>query len=430
MLTFIAEESEQCVLGSILIEPSIITEVASTLKAEDFGLEKHRIIYQALVEMHLTHTAIDALTLLAHLGSKSLEVGGIGYILELTQVTPTAVTYAEHVKIVREKSTRRQAASLLQKLNLRLASDEPLDDFVSELSKAALDLTQSNDDAPGFLGEVMLNGLEVMYQNRNEIAYGLSTGLPRLDRILGGLHGSDLIILAARPAVGKSALAMQIADAVAKDEKVALVFSLEMSTEQLGYRLLANEANVDASKIRNRLLSESEWDKLFIAASQTAGKQIYVDDSVRITPVEMLTKARRLKLRTGLDLIVVDYLQLMTAGKRHENRQQEVSEISRMMKLIAKELNVPVLALSQLSRAVEHREDKIPRLSDLREAGSLEQDADVVVFLHRPDDPRDEVSPVPTNALVRKNRHGPTGTCALMFMQKRVRFEVAARQDE
>jgi len=268
-----------------------------------------------------------------------------------------------------------------------------------------------------------------MHRSRNSASPGISTSIRSLDSVLGGLHPSDLIVLAARPGVGKSALVTQIAYEVAKTGRTVGIFSLEMSAEQLSERLVCGISGVDAHRLRVRRLRDDEWDEAFRVMAQISPYPIYVDTSPVLTPSQALSRARRLKNKDRLDLIIVDYLQLMSVDGKRESRQQEIAEISRVLKGLARDLKVPVLACSQLSRAVEQRKSKEPELSDLRESGAIEQDADIVMFLHRLEhDPK--AATYETDVLVKKHRHGPVGKCTLTFVPSRVRFELLSRRGE
>jgi replicative DNA helicase len=411
-----SNEAEQAVLGCLLIEPKVLDELDG-LSAADFYAERHRIVFDTVQSMCQKGLGIDALTVYAALGDKADEIGGLAYLTQCLNTVYSSAQAREYARVVREKRIRRDMLRIATRLGAAAKSDMAPDTAISEIQASLMELAVSSDQE-GFehLGLVMMDHWEQLYQGRKASAGAVRTGLKPLDGVLGGLHPSDLVILAARPSVGKSALAVQIAYEAAKADRKVGIISLEMSPGQICERLVCGIAGLDSQKLRVRMFSEKEWEQAFGTMAQIAPLPLYVEKSATLTPSQALSRARRLKVKHGLDLLIVDYLQLMHSDKHRENRQQEIAEISRSMKQLAMSLDVPVLALSQLSREVEKRENKEPQLSDLRESGSLEQDADIVAFLH-PSSGSNE-----TKVLVKKHRHGPVGMCHLWFVKERVMF--------
>lgn len=425
-------EAEASLIGSILLDGESIGQIADILSAADFYEDRHRIIYAAMSKLYEDHRPIDLLTLSNELEkSKLLDgVGGASYLTELTNLVPTASHIEQYAQIVAEKATRRRLIKAAQTITKHGYNEEQ--PVAQLLAQSEADLFAVSQDTVGqdliSIENVLTQSfdrLEELHKDKSKIR-GVPTGFPSLDKLLAGLQPSDLAILASRPSMGKSTLAMNIAHHVAVREKQAvLVFSLEMSKEQLVDRLLAAEAGVDAWKIRTGNLNDEDFEQLGQAMGQLSEAPIFIDDTPVINVLEMRTKARREKHKRPLGLIIVDYLQLMSSSgiRASENRVQEISEISRGLKAIARELNVPVLALSQLSRSVEQRSPQIPQLADLRESGSIEQDADVVMFIYREDyyNPETERQHI-TDILIKKHRNGPTGKVELYFREDRVQF--------
>lgn len=422
-------EAEQAVLGSILIDSRCITDVVGIVKPEDFYLQQNREIYEAIYTMFNFSQTIDPVTVL----DKLKELGyyhdnSRDYILQLMEITPTAANVARYAAIVQEKSMLRglnQAATDIQ----QMVSEEvgtPAEMLESAEKKIYALRKGERGDSLEHIGTTLHKVFDRLTElsQSDSLIPGLSTGLRDLDTRINGLNKSDLLLIAARPAMGKSAFALNIGVNVAKKyKKTVAIFNLEMSREQLAMRLLAGESFVDSQKMATGKLSEEEWTKLALASAALSQTDIRVDDNPSITVAEMNAKCRRLD---NLGLVLVDYLQLMTGsgyGKGGENRVTVVSEISRALKIMAKELNVPVICLSQLSRANESRQDKRPILSDLRESGAIEQDADEVLFLYR-DDYYNENSEEKNVAecIVSKNRHGETGTVKLQWLPQYTTF--------
>ena len=424
-------EAEEALLGSLLIDPDVMSHVANLVEPDDFYLARHGEIYDVIRTLYDQGDPVDFVTVTENLErrGKLEEVGGHSYISSLVNTVPTAINAYQYAQIVQEKSTLRHLISAAGDI-ARKAYDEEQDvgDVVNEAEKLIFaiaerrleqDLVAITDVVPHVMDDI-----RVLMERRGEVL-GVPSGYKMLDKLLGGFQKSDLVILAARPGMGKTSLALNIALHAAKKHAARVaVFSLEMSREQLVQRLLSQEAHIDSQKLRlGRLNSADEWDKLEEAAEILRACRIFIDDTAALSPFELRTKARRLYAEHGLDMIIVDYMQLMHGGRRSENRVQEISFISRTMKQLARELRVPVMALSQLSRQVENRSDKHPQLSDLRESGSIEQDADLVIFIYR-DVKYNEDTDRPNIAeiIVSKHRHGPTGSVDLFFDEQHTEF--------
>ncbi len=381
--------------------------------------------------------AIDVLTVRATLESQGdlANIGGIGYIAELANSTPTAANAVYYAKIVAEKSLLRQLITkLTSSVEKAYRQDSPADEVLAEAEKSLIDVQQGRNTT-GFrkisdVINISLDDIEKHAQEKNTVT-GLATGYIELDRMTTGLHDEELIIIAARPAVGKTAFALNIAQNVGtKQDKAVAIFSLEMGAESLVNRMIAKEGRIDSQHIRTGQLTDDEWNALFIATGALSKSEIYIDDTPGIKISEIRARARKLAQETGnLGLVLIDYLQLIS-GTGRENRQQEVSEISRQLKILAKELHVPVIALSQLSRGVEQRQDKRPVLSDIRESGSIEQDADIVAFLYRDDyyeregdEEGEELADNSVEVIIEKNRSGSRGTVKLAFIKEYSSFD-------
>ena len=423
-------EAEQAVLGSMLIDSRCIAEVIGILRPEDFYLQQNREIYETIYSMFNFSEVVDPVTVLDKMKERGVFTEqSTGYVMQLMEIMPTAANVRSYAQIVRDKSLLRAISEAASDINETVYQNAgTAAEILENAEKRIFALRKdSAGDSLEHIGTVLLK----VFDRLTELAEsgsafpGLSTGLMDLDRKINGLNKSDLILIAARPGMGKTSLALNVAlNAAKKSGKTIAFFSLEMSREQLGMRLMSNESFVDNQKLVTGRLSEDEWAKIGLASSALSQTDIRVDDNPTITVAEINAKCRRLD---NLALVVVDYLQLMTSsGERYssnENRQQIVSDISRALKIMAKELNVPVICLSQLSRANEARQDKRPMLSDLRESGAIEQDADIVMFLYR-DDYYHEDSPEKNVAecIVAKNRHGETGTVRLQWMPQFTTF--------
>ena len=439
-------EAEKAVLGAILIDNEVLSTVVEVLDSNDFYRESHRIIFKTMLDLYENHKAIDLITVVDSLKKENqLEtVDGIAYVTALSSAIATAANVKYHTQIVYEKAVLRK----LIRVSTEIASNayEGTEDIALQLDtaeKKILDISTKKTTAEYKMADSMLMGMVEHFQKLTENkgkAIGIPTGFYDLDKLTSGLQPADFIILAARPSMGKTAFSLNLVQNVAlrahqsksldKPYSVAF-FSLEMSAEQLMHRMICSEAQIDSQRLRTGELSNDDWEKIWDACESFSRTIIAVDDTPGITAMEMRSKARKIKSEHGLDLIVVDYLQLMQgSGKKNpESRQQEVSEISRSLKALARELNVPLIALSQLSRSVESRQVKRPMLSDLRESGSLEQDADLVAFLYREDyyNPETENQNI-TELIVAKNRNGPVDTINLFFAKQFTRFESLSRK--
>lgn len=423
-------EAEQSVLGSMIIDKSAIAKVLESLEEEDFYRDGHKIIYRSLLEMFRNDIAIDLLTLLEYLKSTdTLErAGGVTYITELSASVPTTANLSAYIKIVSDKSTlRRLIKSSTTIIEESYNNQSNVEDVVDSAEKKIFNIAEkrtTKDFEP--LSDVLERGfaqIEKLFNNKGTIT-GVGSGFTDLDAKTSGFQSGDMVLIAARPSMGKTTFALNIVEhAALKENKSVVVFSLEMSKEQLAYKLLCSEANVDMLRLRTGTLEDKDWENIAMAAGPLSKAKIYIDDTAGVTVMEMRSKCRRLKIEYGIDLIVIDYLQLMSGGTGTDNRQQEVSEISRSIKALAKEMECPVIALSQLSRAPEQRADHRPMLSDLRESGSIEQDADVVMFLYRDEYYNKETEDKNIGeCIMAKQRNGPVGTVKLAWLGQYSKF--------
>jgi replicative DNA helicase len=426
-------EAEQSILSAILIENNTLQEVLEVLSEQDFYREAHRKIFKAIIELFEKNEPADLVTLTNLLKERGLlgSVGGASYLAELVDTVPMAVNAAHYAKIVREKATLRclieQAASITTRCFEDRGDVENILDFAQ---RSIFDISE-NKIRPSFysLADILTDtykSVEEAYENK-VLVTGVPTGYRQLDEKTSGFQPGDFIVIAGRPSMGKTALALNIArNATLETGQPTAVFSLEMSKEQLALRMLSTEARTDSSRMRGGFLSESDLARINRAAGALYDLAIYIDDSPAISALEIRAKTRRMKMEKGLGLVIVDYLQLMRGRASAERRDLEISEISRSMKALAKEVNVPVVALSQLNRKVEERTNKRPLLSDLRESGAIEQDADVILFIYRDEVyNKDEDNPNKGTAelIVAKQRNGPIGTVRLTFLEKFTRFE-------
>jgi len=423
-------EAEEAILGALLIDPDAIIRVATFLNPEDFYREKHAWIYDTALTLHDRREPIDLLTVCDELERREQldEVGGPAFITALTNAVPTSIHAEHYARIVERTATRRRlidAAGQIAALAYQEADD--VDEVVDRAEQVLFGVSErrvARELVP--IKQVLskyYDRVEYLTRHRGELI-GIPTGYGRIDKLLGGLQRSDLVILAARPSVGKTSLALGFALNAAKKygQRIAF-FSLEMSNEQVIQRLISSETGIDAQRLRRGEIEQDEWGRFMKAASDLAEIYFFIDDTPGASALELRTKARRLHAEVGVDLIVVDYLQLMRGDYRSENRVQEISSISRALKALARELNVPVLALSQLSRSVESRSDKRPILSDLRESGALEQDADVVMFIYRDEMYNDNTEwPNIADIMIAKHRNGPTGTVQLYFRKELAQY--------
>lgn len=429
------DEAEQSVLGAILIDKNAIVTVSELLSEKDFYNDINGIIYNSMLILYEQRRPIDLLTLTEQLKkTKELKKVDTSYLTDLVEKVPTAANVRTYAMIVKEEATKRyliEAGTEVAELGYKENSD--VKDILDKAESSIFAISQGHITR-GFIPikDTLTESFDRIdeLQKKGEGLRGVKTGFSDLDNVLSGLQKSNLIILAARPGTGKTALVLNIAQQIALRDKLPIgIFSLEMSKEELVDRLLIAQSDVDAWKLKTGRLSDEDFGKLSQAMGQLADAPIYIDDTPGLSLTEMRSKARRLQLEHDLALIIVDYLQLVDPGKRFENRVQEVSAVSQALKNLARELNVPVLSASQLSRAVEHRGEKKPQLADLRESGAIEQDADVVMFLYRPDS--EITGPhIPTKLLIAKHRNGPTGEVDLMFQGNRIRFNsVEKRKD-
>jgi replicative DNA helicase len=424
-------EAEQAVLGSILLEADALVTAMERLRPEDFYQPVHRMIYETMIELGEDGQPIDLVTLTAALQDKQRleEAGGVDYLSRLLSVVPTAANVDYYARIVEEKSIlRRLIRTATEIVQEGYAGAEDVGHLLNDAEQRILEISNRRTDS-GFVSirDVLMDvfeRIEYLYHHKGGVT-GIPSGFPDLDRMTSGFQRSDLIIVAARPSVGKTAFALNIAQNVGvRARETVAIFSLEMSASQLVQRMICAESNVDAGRLRTGKLEGDDWEKLTMAIGALSEADIYIDDTPGITVTDIRAKLRRLKKERGLGLVVIDYLQLIQGrGRPGENRQQEVSEISRTLKQIARELEVPVIALSQLSRGVEQRQDKRPMLSDLRESGSIEQDADIVAFLYRDDyyDRETEKKNI-IEIIIAKQRNGPVGTVELVFLKNFNKF--------
>ena len=424
-------EAEQAVLGAMLIKKEAIAEVQEILQPDDFYREAHRIVYEAMVQLQNNDEAVDLVTLTEQLRkSEQLDkIGGLAFITQLANAVPTAANVVYHAKIVKEKAELRSLINAATAIASAAYEDNTdVENIMDDAEKKILAVAnRKNGGAFESMKSIVMRTFErinVLYESKGGLT-GISSGFKDLDKLTAGLQKSDLILVAARPSMGKTAFTLNIASYVGTHGGKVAFFSLEMSKEQLMQRMLCAEGGIDATKLRTGQLDTQEWNKLVHVADTLSRAPIYIDDTAGITVMELRSKARRLKAEHGLNLIIIDYLQLMQGrpSKNGDNRQQEISEISRSLKALARELDLPVIALSQLSRSVESRQIKKPMLSDLRESGSLEQDADIVMFLYREDYyDKDTENKNITDVIVAKHRNGPVDTISLFFQKEYTKF--------
>lgn len=428
-----SDDSERAILGAILLDNSLISQAVEQLKAEDFYSALHRRVFGAMISLFEASKNIDPILIGEELKREgSIEsIGGVSTITNLTYGLPHFSDLTGYIEVVKDKSVMRSLIRTCNQITSEALGEEDEARVVLDHAEQMIFALAERRTAEGFshiqpVAERVLAKVEEYSKRESHALTGLATGFRELDEMTSGLQPSDLIIIAARPSMGKTALCLTIAQNAAITEKAVVgFFSLEMSKDQLVMRMMSSEAKVDAARFRRGILSREEWERLARAIGVLSDAKLFIDDTAGISVLEMRAKARRLAAeQKRLDLIVVDYLQLMGGSRRNENRQQEVSQISRELKGLAKELNVPVIALSQLSRAPEARNPPRPMMSDLRESGSIEQDADVVAFIYREDyyKPTDENNGM-AELLISKQRNGPTGTIKLAFLKEFTRFE-------
>ena len=424
-------EAERSVLGAMLIKKEAITEAQEILQPEDFYRETHKIVFEAMMTLAENNEAVDIVTLTEELRKRDQfeKVGGMPFVTDLANAVPTAANVKFHAQIVREKAELRRLIDAATEIaGAAYEGTDDIADIMDNAEKKILAISGSRETT-GFepVKRILMRTFEQInkvYDSPGALT-GLPTGFKDLDKMTSGLQPSDLILVAARPSMGKTAFTLNIATYVGLQGHTVAFFSLEMSKEQLMQRMLCSEGGIDSQRLHTGQITDDEWSRLVETADKLNRAPIYIDDTAGITVMELRSKARRLKAEHGLDLIVIDYLQLMQgrSSKGNDSRQQEISEISRSLKALARELNVPLVALSQLSRSVESRQEKRPMLSDLRESGSLEQDADIVMFLYREDyyDQETERKNI-TEVIIAKHRNGPIGTIELFFQKEFTKF--------
>lgn len=429
-----SREAEEAVVGAVLINPEVYYDVAQFLSADDFYIHRHRWIWEAFTRLHEQRIPIDLLTLSEELDKvgQLAELGGPAYLTSLINQVPSSLNAESYGRIVEGHAIRRKMINAANQIAALAYNEENVVDTVmGEAEKAVFNVSERrlrHDLQP------ISSVLSDYYDRIDDLAkrpdefFGVPTGFIDLDRMLSGLQPSDLLIIAGRPGQGKTGFLLSVAkNAALIHKKKVAIFSLEMSNEQVVQRLIAQETGIDSQRLRTGKLSEQEWPLFTHSIEVFSDTRIFLDDTPAITPLQLRTKCRRLHMEFGLDLVIVDYLQLMGGESRNDNRVQEVSYISRNLKTLARELNVPVLTAAQLSRAVEQRTDKRPVLSDLRESGSLEQDADIVMFIYRPDQyEKDTVKQNVAEIIVAKHRNGPVGSVELIFRSALAKFENAA----
>lgn len=423
-------EAEQSVIGSMIMDSDAVVAASEIITAEDFYGSQYGILFQAMVELYSAGKPIDIVTLQDKLSQMDVpaELSSIEFIRDLLAAVPTSANVKYYAKIVKEKSTLRKLIKVNEDIaNTCYVGKENIDEILDETEKKVFGILQAKEGGDYVpIRQVVINAMEkieTVSKTKGRVT-GIPTGFTDLDYMTSGFHESDLILIAARPAMGKTAFELNIAEYMAfrKNTTVA-IFSLEMSKEQLVNRLFSLESKVDAQKLRTGDLDDSDWERLIESANVIGNSHLIIDDTPGITIGELRSKCRKYKLEHDLGIILIDYLQLMTAGGRQENRQQEISEISRSLKALARELSVPIVALSQLSRAVESRPDHRPMLSDLRESGAIEQDADMVMFLYRDDyyNKESEKKGI-AEVIIAKQRNGPIGTIELVWMPNYTKF--------
>lgn len=432
-------EAEQSVLGSILLENSAINRVLEILSAGDFYSEAHRKIFNVISDLSERNEPIDLITLSSALKDKSIldSVGGTTYLASLVDNVPSAANAANYAKIVKEKAILRGLiTSATEIIDSCYETGSDVDNILDKAEHRIFEISENKVRQDYFsirdIVKDSFRSIEDLY-SRQQLITGVATGFEKIDDLTAGLQKSELIIIAGRPSMGKTAFALNIALHASMEAQVpTAIFSLEMSKEQLAFRLLSSEAKVDSQRLRKGFLGETDWPKLTTAAGRLSDAPLYIDDTAAITVLEMKAKSRRLKADRGLGLIVVDYIQLMKSSYAHDSREREISDISRSLKALAKELNVPVVALSQLNRQVESRTNRRPQMADLRESGAIEQDADVIAFIYRDEvynKSDDNIDKGTAEIIIAKQRNGPTDTVKLAFIDKYTSFENLSRVD-
>ncbi len=417
------EEAEKSLLGACLIDRDAVLTAVSIVREEMFHSGRHRLIFAAMLRLFHANKPVDITTVASELGKHLGAAGGYSYLAELGSFVPTAANTEAYALAVKEAYIRRSLIVTAEKIKNLVASGGEIRDVLAKAEGMILGLSNADTRPARPIGDIAFERWGALYESRESGVSGVPTGFRDLDDALGGLQAADLVVLAARPSMGKSALALQIAYNVAARDMKVLVFSLEMSAEQVAERLVCAVASLDSQLVRTRTLTERLWSQGWEATSKIAGLPMWIDDSVAITTLEMRSKAKRLKVKEGLDLVVIDYLQLIGDPPHSTwSRAEHVGEITKRVKALAKECEVPVLLVSQLNRQVEMRQDKRPTLSDLRESGSIEQDADIVMFVYRPEYYKPGDRPGQADVIIGKYRNGPTGQVTLQFEKRFARF--------
>ena len=422
-------EAEQSVIGSMLIDKTAISRAVEVLKSDDFYRDSHKVIFNAIFDLYQKDTPIDMITLLEHLRSaEKLDAsGGVTYISEISNSIPSTANLSSYIKIVEDKSILRKLIRASTEIMENCYNKQDDVEAVMDLAEQKVFNIAERKNSSEFeaMNTVLERGfleIERIFNNKGETT-GVASGFPELDAMTSGFQSGDMVLIAARPSMGKTTFALNLVEnAALRGGKNVAVFSLEMSKEQLAYKLLCSQANVDMTKLRNGNLEDRDWENIAKASGPLAAAKIFIDDTAGTSVMDMRSKCRKLKMEHGIDMIVIDYLQLMS-GSNPENRQQEVSEISRSIKALAKEMKCPVIALSQLSRGPEQRADHRPMLSDLRESGSIEQDADIVMFLYRDEYYNKETEDKNVaECIISKQRNGPVGTVKLAWIGQFSKF--------
>ncbi|MDP3998232.1 MAG: replicative DNA helicase [bacterium] len=425
-----SEEAEQSVLGALLLDKDSIVEVVSFLRPEDFYEDKHAKIYEAILELYELHEPVDLVTLINRLKKKKAyaAVGGTAYLSDLANMVPTAAHVEHYARIVQDHRTKRELISVAARVT-EVAFDETTEakKVLDQAEQSIFAISQAHSrqnfiPVKDILAE-SFDRLDELHRNAGGLR-GISTGFADLDNKLAGMHNSNLLILAARPGLGKTSFALNIAQHVTIEHKLPVgMFSLEMSKEELVDRLLVGQGEIDAWRLKTGRLKDEDWTKVQEAMGELADAPFFIDDTPGINILEIRTKARKLQVEQNIRLLIVDYLQLIDSGRRFDNRVQEVTFVSQALKNLARELRIPVIAVSQLSRAVESREKRVPQLADLRESGAIEQDADVVMFLYRPGvEETERPDQYMVKLLIAKHRNGPLGEIDLLFRGDRIKF--------
>ena len=433
-------EAEKAVLGAIMTKPDAITDVSRIIKSEDFYRKQHQIVYETIMDLVSANEPTDLITIMESLRkNKRLDdVGGVVYVTALANSVITAANAVKHAHMVRDAAQLRRLIEAADQVSaMAYDNSEEVPSIMDKAQRLILSAVADETSGSGFvqIKDIIwdvVDRLDKLSETGGGLT-GLASGFRDLDRMTAGFQKSDLILVAARPSMGKTAFTLNIASYMIRHGQTVAFFSLEMGREQLALRLMSSEGNIDSQRLNTGQISTDEWMKFMETCSKLALRPIYIDDTPGISVMELQSKARRLKAERGLDIIMIDYLQLMQGRTTNvgDNRQQEISEISRSLKALARELNVPVIALSQLSRGVESRQIKRPMLSDLRESGSLEQDADIVMFLYREDYYDQDTDNKNTEVIIAKHRNGPIGTVQLYFQKEYTKFQnIAENRDE